>query len=60
MARFMAGAAVKNTIENKGLEPAGEFRHACKSAMVGTECTARQLRCTKIRRIKISVAAWNE
>ncbi len=45
MAKFMAEAAVKNIIENKGLKPTGEIKHTCKSAMVGSECTARQQGC---------------
>jgi hypothetical protein len=42
IAKFMAEAAVKNIIENKGLKPTGEIKHTCKAAMVGSECTARQ------------------
>lgn len=45
IAKFMADAAVKNIIENKGLKPTGEITHTCKSAMLGSECSARQLGC---------------
>jgi hypothetical protein len=45
MAKFMAEAAVKNVIENKGLKPTGEITHSCKAAMVGSECVARQQGC---------------
>ncbi len=45
MAKFMAEAAVRNVIENKGLKPTGEIKHTCKSAMLGSECSARQMGC---------------
>ncbi len=45
IAKFMADAAVKNIIENKGLKPTGEIKHTCKSAMMGSECSARQMGC---------------
>lgn len=45
IAKFMADAAVKNIIENKGLKPTGEIKHTCKSAMLGSECSARQMGC---------------
>ncbi len=45
IARFMAEAAVKNVIENKGLKPTGEIKHTCKAATLGSECTARQQGC---------------
>jgi hypothetical protein len=45
MAKFMAEAAVKNIIENKGLKPTGEIKHSCKAATVGSECVARQQGC---------------
>jgi hypothetical protein len=45
LAKFMADAAVKNIIENKGLKPTGEIKHTCKSATLGSECTARQQGC---------------
>jgi hypothetical protein len=45
MAKFMAEAAVKNIIENKGLKPTGEIKHSCKAAMLGSECVARQQGC---------------
>ena len=45
IAKFMADAAVKNIIENKGLKPTGDIRHTCKAAMLGSECTARQQGC---------------
>ncbi len=45
MAKFMAEAAVKNIIENKGLKPTGEIKHTCTAAAVGSECTARQQGC---------------
>ncbi|OYW54638.1 MAG: hypothetical protein B7Y80_06250 [Hyphomicrobium sp. 32-62-53] len=45
IAKFMAEAAVKNIIENKGLKPTGEIKHTCTAAALGTECTARQQGC---------------
>jgi hypothetical protein len=60
MAKFMADTAVKNTIENKGQKPAGKIQRTCQTALVGPERTARQHGYTKVRRSKISVAAWNE
>ncbi|MBY0225457.1 MAG: hypothetical protein K2Q28_06590 [Hyphomicrobium sp.] len=45
IAKFMAEAAVKNVIENKGSKPTGEIKHSCKSAMLGSECSARQMGC---------------
>lgn len=45
IAKFMADAAVKNIIENKGLKPTGEIKHSCKAAMLGSECSARQMGC---------------
>ena len=45
IAKAMADAAVKNTIETKGLKPTGEIKHTCTSAALGTECTARQQGC---------------
>ena len=45
MAKFMAEAAVKNVIENKGLKPTGEAKTTCKAATLGSECTARQQGC---------------
>lgn len=45
IAKFMADAAVKNIIENKGLKPTGEIKHTCTAAALGTECTARQQGC---------------
>jgi hypothetical protein len=45
IAKFMADAAVKNVIENKGLKPTGEIKLTCKSAMLGSECSARQMGC---------------
>lgn len=45
LAKFMADAAVKNIIENKGMKPTGEIKHSCKAATIGSECTARQQGC---------------
>ncbi len=45
IAKFMAEAAVKNIIENKGLKPTGDITHSCKAATLGTECAARQQGC---------------
>jgi len=45
IAKFMAEAAVKNVIENKGLKPTGEAKTTCKAATLGSECTARQQGC---------------
>lgn len=45
MAKFMAEAAVRNVIENKGLKPTGEIKHTCKAATIGSECTAHQQGC---------------
>lgn len=45
IAKFMAEAAVKNVIENKGLKPSGEAKVTCTAAAVGSECTARQQGC---------------
>lgn len=45
IAKFMADAAVKNIIANKGLKPTGEIKHTCKAATLGTECAARQQGC---------------
>jgi multimeric flavodoxin WrbA len=46
MAKAMAEAAEKNTIETKGLKPTGDIKHTCTSAALGTECAARQQGCT--------------
>lgn len=45
IAKFMAEAAVKNVIENKGLKPTGEAKVTCTAATMGSECTARQQGC---------------
>jgi hypothetical protein len=45
LAKFMADAAVRNVIENKGLKPTGEIKHTCKPATLGSECTAHQQGC---------------
>lgn len=45
LAKFMADAAVKNVIENNGMKPTGEIKHTCKSATIGSECTARMQGC---------------
>ncbi|MFM7085226.1 MAG: hypothetical protein ACKOW3_09555 [Hyphomicrobium sp.] len=45
MAKFMADAAVKNIIENKGLKPKGKITHKCKPSGVLFECAARQQGC---------------
>lgn len=45
LAKFMADAAVKNIIENKGLKPSGKITHKCKPSGVLFECAARQQGC---------------
>ncbi len=45
VAKFMADKALQNVMDNKGMKPSGEIKHVCKSATLGTECTARQQGC---------------
>jgi len=45
LAKFMAEAALKNSIKGKGLSPAGAVKLTCTSGFANTHCLARQRAC---------------
>jgi hypothetical protein len=45
LARFMANAALKNSISGMGAKAAGQAKVTCKGAALGTYCIARQRAC---------------
>jgi hypothetical protein len=45
LARFMANAALKNSISGMGAKAAGQAKVTCKGAPLGTYCIARQRAC---------------
>lgn len=45
LAKFMAEAALKNSISGKGMKPAGKIVMKCESAGLVTHCLARQRAC---------------
>lgn len=45
LAKFMAEAALKNSISGMGATPAGKIAMTCTGSMVTTSCTARQRAC---------------
>lgn len=45
VAKFMATAALSNSIKAKGLRPAGKVSMSCKTDLVISTCTARQRAC---------------
>jgi hypothetical protein len=45
LARFMANAALENSIKGKGLKPSGAVKMACKPGFANTHCIARQKAC---------------
>lgn len=45
LAKFMAGAALKNQIKDNGLKPSGEVNMKCQPATFGTHCIAHQRAC---------------
>jgi hypothetical protein len=45
LARFMANAALKNSISGMGAQPSGEVKVSCKGATFGTYCIARRRAC---------------
>ena len=45
VAKFMADAALKNSIAANGLKPAGKIKQTCKSDAVLTTCVSKQRAC---------------
>jgi len=45
LAKFMANAALKNSIEGKGMKPAGKIKMTCKDPSPLTYCLAQQKAC---------------
>lgn len=45
MARFMATAALKNSIEGKGLKASGTAKMTCKNGVASVHCLAQQRAC---------------
>ncbi|HRY07635.1 MAG TPA: hypothetical protein P5114_10985 [Hyphomicrobiaceae bacterium] len=45
VAKFMADAALKNSIAAHGLKPAGKISQTCKTDAVLTTCVSRQRAC---------------
>lgn len=45
LAKFMAEAALKNSIAGMGAKPAGEIKMTCKDDLATTHCIARQRAC---------------
>jgi hypothetical protein len=45
LARFMAGAALKNSMKDKGLTPVGNPKITCKDPSPLTYCLAQQRAC---------------
>jgi hypothetical protein len=45
LAKFMAGAALKNSINGMGAKPTGEVKMTCKEAFASVYCIARQRAC---------------
>jgi hypothetical protein len=45
LAKFMAKAALNNSIKNNGFKPSGQISLTCKPAPLGTHCVARQRAC---------------
>ena len=44
LARFMAGAALKNSIAGKGAKPTGAIKTVCTASLM-THCVSRQKAC---------------
>ncbi len=45
LAKFMAGAALKNQMKANGLTPSGQVNMKCQPATFGTHCIAHQRAC---------------
>lgn len=45
VAKFMADAALKNSISAGGLKPAGKVKQTCKTDVVMTTCVSKQKAC---------------
>jgi len=45
LAKFMAGAALKNQMKANGLKPTGQVSMKCTAATFGTHCIAHQRAC---------------
>jgi hypothetical protein len=45
LAKFMAEAALKNAIKDKGLKPSGEMTMTCRDDAVTTYCKATRRAC---------------
>jgi hypothetical protein len=45
LAKFMAGAALKNSINGMGAKPSGEVKMTCKEGFASVYCIARQRAC---------------
>jgi hypothetical protein len=45
LARFMANAALKNSISGKGLKPSGQIKMTCKDGLASVHCLAQQRAC---------------
>lgn len=45
LAKFMANAALKNSISGKGLKASGEVKMTCKDGVASVYCIAKQKAC---------------
>ncbi len=45
LAKFMAEAALKNSIKDKGLKPVGAAKLTCTPGLASTHCLAKQRAC---------------
>lgn len=45
LAKFMAGAALKNQMKANGWKPSGKVSMKCTTAALGTHCVAHQRAC---------------
>jgi hypothetical protein len=45
VAKFMAQAALKNSIAAAGLKPSGKIKQTCKTDVVMTTCVVKQRAC---------------
>ncbi len=45
LAKFMANAALKNSISGKGLKASGEVKMTCKDGVANVYCIAKQKAC---------------
>jgi|LNFM01.1.fsa_nt_gb hypothetical protein len=45
LAKFMANAALKNSISGKGLKASGDVKMTCKDGIANVHCVAKQKAC---------------